>query len=318
MQAPARAAAPVPHSVMLAEVLEGLSRSQKTLPCKFLYDAEGSRLFDRICTLPEYYPTGTETAILQANASRLAAWVPPGAVLVELGSGSSTKTRILLDALPHLRGYAPVDISAVHLDAAAARIALDYPRLPVHPVVADFTADLALPAELRRMPLALFFPGSTIGNFEPDEASALLRGLRALPRACLLVIGADLRKDVSRLIAAYDDAAGVTADFNLNLLARLNRELGAGFDVDTFRHEARWNEAAGRIEMHLVSRRAQLVQIAGHAFSFDEGETIHTENSHKFTVDGFQELAAGAGWSSRAFYCDPELLFSVHVLAPRP
>jgi L-histidine Nalpha-methyltransferase len=316
MPAPALAASPSEGTQMLSEVLAGLSKGQKALPCKYLYDAEGSRLFDRICTLPEYYPTRTETGILRANAPRLAEVVPPGAVLVELGSGSSTKTRILLDALPRLEAYAPVDISAEHLQAAAARLGREYPRLAVHPVVADFTAAFPLPSTIRHAPLTLFFPGSTIGNFEPNEARALLARLRSLPRACGLVIGADLRKDLDRLVAAYDDAEGVTAAFNLNLLARLNRELGADFDLDRFAHEARWNGAAGRIEMHLVSQCRQVVHVAGRGVMFETGESIHTENSHKFTTEGFAALAAAAGWSGAEVWTDPERLFSVHVLVP--
>jgi L-histidine Nalpha-methyltransferase len=312
----APAATPEADPAFLADVVHGLSLPQKTLPCKYFYDAAGSRLFDRICALEAYYPTRTETAILRENARRLAPVTPDGATLLELGSGSSVKTRILLDALPQLGAYAPVDISAEHLRAAAGRIAADYRRLAVHPVVADFTAAFAPPEALRRTPVLLFFPGSTIGNFAPDEAAALLARLRRLAGVRLFVVGVDLRKETSRLLAAYDDAEGVTAAFNLNLLARLNRELAADFDLDAFAHEARWNEEAGRVEMHLVSRGRQTVRIAGRAFDFAPGESIHTENSHKYTRQGFAALAAGSGWRDRETWVDGAGLFSVHVLEP--
>lgn len=302
----------------VASVLDGLGQTPKRLECKYLYDAEGSRLFDRICELEEYYPTRIETGILRDGAARLADLVPSGAALVELGSGSSIKTRILLDALPSLAAYVPIDISAEHLQTAAARLGRDYPDLTVHPVVGDFTGAIPLPAPLREQAKLLFFPGSTIGNFTVTEARALLSRLRRIPAVAGLVIGVDLRKDLGRLIRAYDDVEGVTAAFNKNLLVRINRELGGDFDLDGFSHEARWNEAQGRVEMHLVSLRPQRVRIAGRSFGFAGGETIHTENSHKFTRDGFRELAASAGWATREVRSDPEDLFSVHFLVPLP
>lgn len=297
-------------------VLDGLARPQKRLESKWLYDAEGSRLFDRICRLEEYYPTVTETGILRRNAVSLRNVIPPGSALVELGSGSSTKTRILLDALPDLGVYVPVDISAGHLAAASRRLSADYPALEMHPLAADFTAPIVLPEALRTVAKLLFFPGSTIGNFTVMEAQALLARLRRLPGVAGFVIGADLRKDVDRLLRAYDDRDGVTAQFNLNLLSRINRELDGSFELACFAHAARWNEAQSRIEMHLVSDRRQTVDVAGEAFGFDEGETIHTENSHKFSIDGFGNLARDAGWAPTAVWTDPERLFSVHVLVP--
>jgi dimethylhistidine N-methyltransferase len=297
----------------LCSVLEGLARPQKSLEAKFFYDEAGSKLFDRICELEEYYPTRTETQILRDNAARLKSLLPEGAALVELGSGSSTKTRILLDALDW-GAYMPLDISAEHLHATARTLKSDYPDLPVHPVVADFTQDIALPAALRDMPKLLFFPGSTIGNFPPEEAQALLERMRRLPGVVGFVVGADLRKDPERLVRAYDDAEGVTAAFNKNLLSRMNRELGATFDPGSFCHEARWNDRDSRIEMHLVSRKDQEVQLAGQTFRFRSGESIHTENSHKYSVDGFAELARKKGWTPTDCWTDADGLFSVHVL----
>jgi L-histidine Nalpha-methyltransferase len=299
-----------------ASVLSGLGRPQKRLEAKYLYDEEGSRLFDRICELEDYYPTRMEARILGEHAHRLSEILPAGAALVELGSGSSTKTRLLLDVLPEISAYVPLDISQEHLHAAAARIAADYPALRVQPVVADFTGRLALSPALDAMPKVLFFPGSTIGNFTVPEAQALLTRLRRLRNVVGLVVGADLRKDVGRLVRAYDDREGVTAVFNKNLLVRINRELDGGFELGGFGHEARWNPSQSRIEMHLVSLRPQTVRVAGHTFDFAAGETIHTENSHKFSVDGFRALARDAGWTSHDVWTDPASLFSVHVLTP--
>ena len=301
---------------LVASVLEGLGAQPKRIASKWLYDAEGSKLFDRICELDAYYPTRTETGILEANAARLAAFVPERAALVELGSGSSAKTRILLDAFDDLAAYLPVDISADHLRHAAAGLAADYPQLPVWPVVGDFTAGLHLPGELDDRPKLLFFPGSTLGNLEPDDAVALLRRLREGANVVGFVIGIDLEKDVARLRAAYDDPEGVTAAFNTNLLVRFNRELDADFDVSAFAHEARWNAERRRIEMHLVSRRAQEVRVAGRRFAFAEGESIHTENSHKYTLDGFAALAERGGWRTHECWVDADQLFSVHLLVP--
>lgn len=299
----------------LDAVLEGLSQPRKRLPSAFFYDARGSRLFDRICRLPEYYPTRAETAILRAAAADLAALVPAGAALVEFGSGSSSKTRILLDRLDRLACYVPIDISRDHLRAAARDVAADYPDLAVSPICADYGRDFALPADLGGVRRVGFFPGSTIGNLSPLEAAAFLRRCLALlgPDAAMLV-GVDLQKDPETLHAAYNDAAGVTAAFNLNLLARMQRELGARLDIEAFGHRAVYNEARACVEMHIVSLTAQDIEIEGKRFSFWEGETIHSEDSHKYSVAGFQDLAQAAGWQPSDLWCDPDALFSVHYL----
>jgi dimethylhistidine N-methyltransferase len=298
-------------------VLAGLGQPQKTLPCKFFYDAEGSRLFDQICELPEYYPTRTELALLAEKAGEIARLVGPGARLVEFGSGAGIKIRLLLAALERPAAYVPVDISREHLLAAAADLARDFPKLHIAPICADYTQPFALPAAAGRRPEATvgFFPGSTIGNFTPAEARAFLtRTRRLLGPGSAMIVGVDLRKDESILVPAYDDAAGVTAAFNLNLLVRINRELGGDFALDRFAHEARWNAELGRIEMHLVSRADQEVRIGPRRFAFRAGETIHTENSHKYTLDEFRALAAETGYRPRAAWTDPAGLFSVHML----
>ena len=291
--APAAAAAGA--DAFRADVIAGLSPPRRRLPAKWFYDAEGSALFERICELPEYYPTRQETALLAAIAPELAAHIPSGATLIELGSGASVKTRLLLDAAPQLSAYAPVDISATAVAAAAAAIARDYPNLRVTPVTADFTRTWGDFGEAER--LVGFFPGSTIGNFTPDEAVGLLRGVRErLGPNGLFIVGVDLAKGRAVLEAAYDDAAGVTAAFNLNLLARINRELGGDFDLNGFAHRATFNAFEGRIEMHLESLRGQTVTVAGRRFDFVSGETIHTENSYKHTTEGFESLARRGGW----------------------
>ena len=298
-------------------VLAGLGASPKTLPCKFFYDAEGSRLFDRICELPEYYPTRTELALLRERAGEIAALLGPEVGLVEYGSGAGVKIRLLLDAMRDPALYVPVDISREHLTQAARSLAADYPALPITPVCADYTRRFALPAWPGARPrrLAGFFPGSTIGNFTPGEATAFLRAAaRLLGRGSMLIVGADLPKDRAVLEAAYDDAQGVTAAFNLNLLYRINRELAGDFDPGTFRHEARWNAAESRVEMHLVSLRAQAAHVAGQGFALAEGETIHTENSYKYAPEAFAGLAQAAGYVPRALWTDPGRLFSIHAL----
>jgi len=280
-----------------ADVLQGLAKPQKALPPKYFYDAEGSRLFEAITELAEYYPTRTETALLRAHAAEIAGVIADGAALVEFGSGASVKTRILLDAAPQLAAYAPIDISPAALTAAADALSRDYPRLTVAPLAEDFTRALQLPAAIAGLPVVGFFPGSTIGNFTPKEAETFLAGARRLlgPGAAFLV-GIDLVKPEATLVAAYDDRLGVTAAFNKNLLARMNRELGADFDLEAFDHKAVWNPDESRIEMHLVSLKEQDVRLAGRDFAFAAGETLHTENSYKFTLAGFAELAARAGW----------------------
>jgi dimethylhistidine N-methyltransferase len=297
------------------EALEGLGLPQKALPPKYFYDAEGSRLFEAICELPEYYPTRTEIGLLRAAAGEIAAEIPEGAVLVELGSGASVKTRILLDAAPQVAVYAPIDISRSALDAAAGAIAADYPGVAVAPLVDDFTSALRLPAEAAGRPVVGFFPGSTIGNFAPDEARRFLQGARRLlGQGAAFLVGIDLVKPEPVLVAAYDDAQGVTAAFNLNLLVRMNRELGADFDLSRFAHRARWNARASRIEMHLESLEDQVVRVAGRRVRFRAGETLHTENSHKFTLDGFAELAGSAGWTAERRWTSVHPAFGVVLL----
>lgn len=297
----------------LQDVLAGLSRPQKSIPPKYLYDGEGSRLFDAICELPEYYPTRTETGILGAHADDVAARIGIGAVVVEFGSGSSVKVRLLLDALQDCRGYVPVDISGEHLSAAAVRLSEDYPHLSIRPVVADYTRPFPVPALAGRR--VGFFPGSTIGNFSPGEARGFLcTAAEIIGPGGGLLVGADRRKDPSVLVPAYDDAAGVTAAFNLNLLTRMNRELGADFDPKRFAHRARYDTDRHRIEMHLESLEAQTVAIAGETFRFATGETIHTENSHKFDQDSFAALAEPAGFRLEETWTDANGWFDVHWL----
>jgi dimethylhistidine N-methyltransferase len=296
-------------------VIEGLSRPQKSLPCRFFYDARGSALFEDITRLPEYYPTRTEAAILTAHAAEMAQGVPAGGVLVEFGSGSSRKTEILLRELPQLAAYVSIDVSQSALDEATARLAARFPRLDVRPIAGDFSYPLALPADLLAAPKTGFFPGSTIGNLTPVEAQRLLRVFRAvLAPGGRLIVGVDLKKDLDTLLPAYNDAAGVTAAFNLNLLARINREIGEAFDLAAFRHEAIYNPRDGRIEMHLVSLRDQEVRIRGRRFRFRAGETIHTENSYKYSLDEFRALAGRAGFTSDKLWTDRRGLFALHGL----
>ncbi len=298
----------------LTDVREGFGRPQKTLPCKYFYDARGSELFDRICELPEYYPTRTETAILSDRLDEIAGVMPFGPVLIEYGSGSSTKTRLLLDRFDDLAAYVPVDICGRHLLRSAWTLRARYPRLCVHPICADFPRPFHVP-EFDGRPRVLFFPGSTIGNFGPREAVEVLAGMaKVAGPGGELLIGVDLLKSPEVLVRAYDDAAGVTAAFNLNLLDRINRELDGTFDLEAFAHRAVFNADAGRIEMHLVSRTDQAVEIDGEPFRFAEGETIHTENSHKCSIDGFADLASQAGWRVDTVWTDADALFSVQYL----
>ncbi len=261
-----------------ADVVDGLSQTPKKLLPKYFYDAAGSQLFEDITRLPEYYPTLTELGILRDNAAALAKLMPRGAALIEFGAGSALKAKILLDAAPQIAAYVPVDISAEFLADEASKLERDIPRISVHPVAADFTLPFTLPAPVRARPRVGFFPGSTIGNFEPREATAFLRqtGEMLGPGACF-VVGADRVKDEAVLHAAYNDAASVTAQFNLNLLTRINRELGGDIDVRSFRHFAKYNRELARIEMHLESRKTQAINVLGHRFDFEVGETIHTE-----------------------------------------
>ena len=308
-----------PRAAFLADVLAGLSGEPKSLPCKYFYDESGSRLFERITALPEYYPTRTEAAIFRENAGEIARFIGPGAVLVEFGSGNSEKTRTLLDACGRhvggLAAYVPQDISGPFLESVADRLRGEYPDLTVLPVVGDFTRPVPLPdlpAHRRRVG---FFPGSTIGNFGPGVAAAVLRNFRdAVGPGGGLILGADLIKAPATLEAAYDDAAGVTAAFNRNLLVRINRELHGDFAVDRFRHESRWNPSHSRVEMHLVSEQAQTAAVAGRRFEFAAGESIHTENSHKFDRGSLDDLAAEAGFDVETVWTDPEHRFAVAAM----
>jgi dimethylhistidine N-methyltransferase len=298
-----------------AAVLDGLSRPRKSLPCRFFYDARGSELFEEITRLPEYYPTRTETTILEAHAAAMAEGIPDGGVLIEFGSGSSLKTEILLRELPRLGAYVSIDVSDSALRDAAQRLRARFPTLDVRPIVGDFSCPVALPADLAGRHRTGFFPGSTIGNLTPVEAARLLRVFRAaLSTGGRLIVGADLKKDARTLVLAYNDAAGVTAAFNLNLLARINRELAGTFDLDAFRHEAIYNPRDGRIEMHLISLKDQQVRVRGRRFHFRADESIHTENSYKYSVGQFQDLARSAGWQPRRVWTDERHLFSVHEL----
>jgi dimethylhistidine N-methyltransferase len=303
------------HDEFSLAVINGLSGLRKTLPCRYFYDARGSALFEEITQLPEYYPTRTETVILGECAGEIADAVGEDDLLVEFGSGSSRKTEILLDLLADRIVYVPIDVSEAALAEAKARLAIRYPALEVRTILSDFGDMLALPADIAGRRATGFFPGSTIGNFAPRQAARLLAHFRKLLGSSgRLIIGVDLKKDKPTLINAYDDADGVTAAFNLNLLSRINRELGGSFDETSFVHRAIYNEDEGRIEMHLVSERAQDVEASGRTFHFSEGESIHTENSYKYTVDEFRALAADAGWLPGRVWTDASDLFSIHEL----
>ena len=296
------------------DVVAGLTAAPKRLSPKYFYDHTGSALFERITELPEYYPTRTEIGILNAHASDIAALIPNGAALVEFGSGSSSKTRIVLSAA-RLGAYVPVDISGQFLQQQAAGLRREYPRLGLYPVEADFTKPFDLPEAVQAMPRAGFFPGSTIGNFEPHEACSFLRHAgRILGPGSIFIVGVDLVKDTQILKKAYNDAEGVTAKFNLNLLVRINRELGAKFNLANFEHHALFNRERSRIEMHLASLKRQRIKVCGESIEFRAGETIHTENSYKYTVESFGALARGAGWTPVEVWTDPQSYFSLHVL----
>jgi dimethylhistidine N-methyltransferase len=318
MAAPVEAAVrdDVTSSSFARDVIAGLTARPKRLPPKYFYDEIGARLFEQITALPEYYLTRCEIEILRERAPDIARFFPLNSALVEFGSGSSKKVRMLLASAPTIAAYVPVDISSEMLIQEAHELRHDYPRLAVLPVEADFTKPFALPAAAAGMAHTGFFPGSTIGNFEPHEACAFLRHAgRMLGRGAALIIGVDLVKEPSILHAAYNDEAGLTAKFNLNLLARINRELGADFDLDGFEHRAFYNAERHRIEMHLVSKERQKVGIAGRVIEFRPGETIHTENSYKYTLEYFAALAREAGWSPRALWTDAGTNFSIHALA---
>jgi dimethylhistidine N-methyltransferase len=301
-------------SAFAGDVIGDLSRQPKRLSPKYFYDAAGSELFEQITLLPEYYPTRTELSILRDRGSAIAAIVPKGAALVEFGAGATTKARLLLNQCA-FGAYVPVDISGDFLEAQADALRKDFPDLGVYPVTADFTAPFALPEAVAAMPKVGFFPGSTVGNFEPHEACAFLRSAREiLGQGAQMVIGVDLEKDERVLYKAYNDAAGVTGRFNLNVLHRINRELGGNFDLSAFTHRAIYNRERHRIEMYLISRKAQTVRALGRSFSFRAGESIHTENSYKYSLERFTALAQGSGWMPRECWTDSAGMFSVHAL----
>ena len=296
------------------EVHRGLGVTPKAIPPKFFYDERGSQLFDRICEQPEYYPTRTEIGILQHNARAIADLAGRGALLIELGSGASKKVRLLLEALQPA-AYLGVDISRDFLKASTERLAQDYPWLEVHAACADFSSGLSLPqcpASCRRL---AFYPGSSIGNFEPEEAVTFLRGVKSLlGEDGAMLIGVDLKKDKALLDAAYNDARGVTAAFNLNLLHRIRNELDGDINPDDFVHRAFYDEARGRVEMHLVSKEARIVRVEERSYQFAAGESIHTECSYKYGISEFQALAHEAGYCAQAVWTDERGLFSVHYL----
>ena len=297
----------------LVEILAGLRQPAKAISPKFFYDDAGSKLFDAICELPEYYPTKTELRIMRENIDEIANLIGEQASLIEFGSGSSRKTRVLLDNLHDLAAYVPVEISRDHLLETAEGIRADYPAIEVLPVVADFTQAFRLPSP-KVMPVKniVYFPGSTIGNFSSDAAHKLMKVMhQEAGEHGALLIGVDLQKDVALLERAYNDSEGVTAEFNINVLRRLNREFGGTFSLDGFRHRAVYNENAGRIEMYLDSLKDQSAMVGGETFRFAEGESINTEHSRKYTLEGFAAMAQAAGFLVEKVWMDPERLFSV-------
>ena len=297
------------------DVLAGLGATPKRIQAKYFYDGAGSQLFERITEQPEYYPTRSEMRILSEQGADFAKLIPEGAALVEFGSGSSKKARIMLKAAPKLAAYVPVDICGEMIEQEAIDLRPDFPGLKVLPVTADITKPFELPEEAKAAPVRVgFFPGSTIGNFEPHEAAAFLRNAaQILGKGALMIVGADLIKPADTLNAAYNDAAGVTARFNLNLLVRINRELRGDFKLDTFEHHAFYNRERHRIEMHLASLKRQRVKVAGESFDFRAGETIHTENSYKYSVESLGALARGVGWLPVGAWTDPDKFFSIQA-----
>ncbi len=300
------------------DVLAGLSAAIPAIPARWLYDRRGSELFDDITRLPTYYPTRIETALLQSIMPDVATRVPKGAAVVEFGAGSATKTPILLEAIAPA-AYVPVDISGDYLEQSAGELQERFPSLEVIPVIADFARPFALPGGIEHLPRLGFFPGSTIGNFIPWSATDLLRRFRSLLGAgAQLLIGMDRMKPVERLIAAYDDPEGVTAEFNLNLLERINRELDGDIPIDAFRHDARWNDILSRIEMHLVADRDVKFSVAGKQFHFARGSSIHTENSHKYGARGARLLLLAGGWTPVAEWADPAGQFAEILAVAEP
>ena len=309
-----------PTEQFLQDVVEGLTATRRAIPCKYLYDARGSELFERICETPEYHVTRADLALHEAHTAELAALIGPDAHIIELGSGAGIKTRQLLASLDSPRAYTPIEISAAALTASTRDLEAAFPDIRIRPVQADYThpiaeSELSLdPPAMRRI---VYFPGSTISNFDHDEATVFLDRLRRIvgPDGAVL-IGVDLIKPAERLIAAYDDAGGITGAFNRNLLERLRRELDADIDAEAFTHEARWDAELERIEMHLVARYPTQIVVNERVFEFDTGESIHTESSHKYSVESFQDLAARAGLRSEHVWFDPDGLFSMHWLVP--
>jgi dimethylhistidine N-methyltransferase len=302
-------------SAFANDVLEGLRETPKRIPAKYFYDEAGSALFEKITEQPEYYPTRCEMEILREHGGEIAERIPEGTALVEFGSGSNRKVRLLLAAAPRLAAYVPVDINAQMLEQEAAELRADFPQLPILPVAADICYPFELPREAREAPVRVgFFPGSTIGNFEPHEAASFLRNAaKILGRNSKLIVGVDLIKPAEVLNAAYNDAAGVTAEFNLNLLTRINRELGGHFRRECFEHHAFYNRERNRIEMHLASLKRQKVKVAGETVDFRAGETIHTENSYKYSVDSLRALARGVGWLPDGMWTDAQGYFCVQA-----
>lgn len=312
---PARVEDKAEDRAFAADAVAGLTASPKRLSPKYFYDSEGSELFERITVLPEYYPTRCELSILRERSGEIAALIPEKAALIEYGSGASTKIRILLSAIKNLAAYVPVEISADFLDRQTAALRREHPGVAMLPVPADFTKPFELPVAIKDMPRVGFFPGSTIGNFEPHEAAAFLRQAgRTLGTGAIFIVGVDLVKDTQVLKRAYNDNQGVTARFNLNLLVRMNRELGANFDVAQFEHHALFNREKSRIEMHLASRKRQKVRLCGETIDFRAGETIHTESSYKYTLESFGAMARGSGWTPLKSWTDRDNCFSVHAL----
>lgn len=300
------------------EVIAGLSQPHKQLPYKLLYDQRGSELFDQICEQPEYYITRTELSIMRERSGEMAQALGPDCLLIEYGSGSSVKIRLLLDEMEHPAAYVPIDISREHLMRSAHRLAEQYPDLRIMPVCGDYTSPIDLPHDDRAARRAVYFPGSTIGNFEPDEAKSFLKRIaRLCGEGGGLIVGVDLRKDPELLNGAYNDAQGVTAAFTLNALHRLNHEFGADFALDAWRHHAAYQPERGRVEIHLLSRRDQVAHINDHTFHFQRGEMINTEFSYKYTFEGFRQLAGDAGFAPQRLWTDEKQLFSIWYMVVR-
>jgi dimethylhistidine N-methyltransferase len=315
VRAAVRAETAKPDGSFLRDVIAGLAARPKHLSPKYFYDETGAQLFEKITTLPQYYLTHCELQILRERAAEIARFFPANSALIEFGSGSSRKVRIVLSAAPNISAYIPVDISSEMLNREAEELRRDYPRLQVLPVVADIMRPFSLPAPLADMAHTGFFPGSTIGNLEPHEACSFLRNAgRMLGRGASFIVGVDLVKDPKILNAAYNDRPGVTAKFNLNLLARINRDLSGNFDLASFSHHAFYNVERHRIEMHLASKKRQKVRVAGRTFDFRAGETIHTENSYKYSIESFAALARGSGWNPVSSWTDAGGKFSIHAL----